>query len=383
MYRFSEGHLPSLLPSKHPTVSKKALPSNSIPTSISLPPIPSNSGYPAETRKTTEQLISLPSPLKQSEIAQILEAAKRSRDDRMAGGGAGGGGLGADRFGKARRNSIKLPTVSRKVPTMTFASPKSSLTMGRDRQKHVSPRRGAAFQHKVSAVQNGLTAKHGGSTEIIDLETTDTGESSERDAQYQMTPALSLQGQNTRSQPHLSTTTADTSPSTKKNTRPSQNHEGLRRSRSHARIASLPFPTPAAPLDEQVQLHQDTSASMEDTSSSKESVPAQREEKRPPPAPEKKATNASRPIVRKLTYTKLQGTSTKQSQKVHSVYGGRPYVIPMAKRIVKSPYPLHQAGGSGARKKRMPLHQYPRTKRKHPLSQKQELSLAKGKDLLL
>ena len=359
--------LPSILSPKHSTTQR---PDKNIPdptsASFSLPPV--NPTHPSNLLVATkrpspvaQQKNFLPSPLKQSELTLILEAAKKTRDDKMA------ATMGPDRFGRVRRNAKKRSVPHNKVST--FVSPRSSV-----KSKHVAlPRHSMEFQPKVS-----LRSAHSRNTEVIDLEATDLStslnENPERNpiaadsASGTTTAALSqLQGQNTRSQPHLTTTTSQLPRAKAPHT------QRLRRSRSHARIASLPFPEGT----EQKESHA-KSKSLEDVSS-KQSSPIHKHEKKTVIDAKATANSSSRPIVKKLNYLK-----TKQAEKAHtqSVYSGRPYVVPAARRMAQHHLhrsPHRQAGNKISKKKAATSHLYAPLKKKHQILPRQELPLAKGK----
>jgi hypothetical protein len=316
-----------------------------------------------------------PVPLKQSEITQILEAAKKSRDDKIA----------ASMVGTARTKRPARRTQASKFASV-FVSPRASLTG--NRSKYPVPQQTVEFQGE----------KSGETTEIIDLETSDAtslanqGINAISSIQDQLMPNAfqgenttsqphltvsraaqkskiqnqsmnTLHGQNTRSQPHLST-----SPFKKaiQKSKPVRNQR-LRRSRSHARINSDVGAEPAA--IEVKKENQAMSMSMEDMSesSSVEGANAGTE------------TSTSRPIVKKPNFAKQNS----RKQQVHSVYTGRPYVTPVARRLLQqTKSPQHKPPKSGVSKSKrvVPLSHYPHPKKRHnPLTgRKQELPMPRG-----
>lgn len=274
----------------------------------------------------------------------------------------------SDKFGRARQSPRKVAT--RKFAT--FVSPRVSLM--NNKTKYLVVPQTVAFQTGPSAIQGSSVTAKGETTVVIDLERSDTSTAALTENptthHLQAVSTTSLQGQNTRSQPHLSTTNAtnSTSKRVQNGSKPAKNQR-LRRSRSHARIASL---TSSQPMTEQRGSNQAKSVSMEDISS-----PTQKEEQKPSPG--RKGTTISRPIVRKPNFDEQNNAKQNAKSHAHSVYGGRPYIIPMAKRIIHrngSPYP-QGLGNRNTKKKRVPLigNQYPHLKRKA----RQELPMAKGK----
>lgn len=308
--------------------------------------------------------------LKKSELNQILEAAKKTRDDKMA--------ASMDRFGRLRRNARKKVASRR---TTTFVSPRTLTGKHMVQQQNTDfekPNLKAAMRQADTMQQVDeplpVAAKSSVNTEVIDLENTDISTSSTENltATHQLpaTPSmLSLQGQNTRSQPHLTS-----SPSKTSHHHRSSKTQHLRRSRSHARIASLPHDECTEGFSKEGPHAK--SSSMEDVSS-KNSSPVQKLDAKN--VPDRKSTSSSKPIVRKPNYIKQNSTRQVGKGQTQSVYTGRPYVIPVARRIIqhtKSPY--HQvgvvAGDRHVAKKKGP---YVSSRRKQP-HPRQELSMAKG-----
>lgn len=321
--------------------------------SLTLPPINSKYHTLSTAKKPSPSESdprSFPVPLKKSEITQILEAAKKSRDDKIA------ATLGVG--GRAKR----------KIKPATFVSPRASFNG--NRSKHAIPQ-----QTVVVDTKSGGSTHRGEVTEVIDLENSDTGSVTlNTEVPDRSTPVdRSLQGQNTKSQPHLSNShlkkAAKSKPARK---------QRLRRSRSHVRIGSIPFTTSSVGKGES----QTMSVSMEDVSSKPEPRPSsaiRREQANV--VIETKGMSTSRPIVKKPNFVK-QNTKRSSKPQAPSVYAGRPYVIPVARKIIqqtKSPRHPAPRSGSAVKSKRLPVGQYPRLKRKHHPLTKQELSMPTGK----
>ena len=383
----SDLHLPSIASPRHSLSSK-----STAKDSLTLPPINSLKKPALEAEQRA-----FPVPLKKSELTQILEAAKKSRDDKIA---------AALAMGRAKRPQ-KRATTSKLAAA--FVSPRASYAGNRSKYP-VLPQT-VVFQGERSGVSR--SSAQGETTEIIDLETSDAASlATSASPDKSVVPLESFQGQNTRSQPHLTS-----SPSKKSTLRPKvqdvpesfqgQNtrsqphlttlplkkatqtskptrHHRLRRSRSHARIVGdLGQGEPTAGLGEKP-----ISVSMEDVSGetgSKGEVLGEEGGEEKETVAETKGTSTSRPIVKKPTFVKQNLKHSGMKAQTHSVYAARPYVIPVARRILQqAKSPRHQAppkSGVTKSKRVAPLGQYPRGKKKlHPLaSRRQELPMPRGK----
>lgn len=372
MHRVSDDRLPRVMSPNHlvaATEQRKKSPNLS--TSLPLPHITSSGCYQSDTlappnhdyqEKGSPIVLQpgqnvFPVPLKQSEITQIVEAAKKSRDEKIA------ASLGLDKFGRAKR-----PHKKNQSKFIVFASPRTSIN--RSKIQQVLPQ--VSYNIAAAALGSRHTAG-GGSTEVIDLETSDAIGAAVVVVESADVHMVSLQGQNTRSQPHLSTKKGATS-----KFKPNRNQK-LRRPRSHTRMGgSLAFHTAPRLAAEQGE-GRTISVSMEDVSGKVSHV--QEDEPKPVQAgPEKKGGSISRPIVKRPNFAKQNTTKQSVKSQVHSVYGGRPYVIPVAKKILQQTKSMHHSMGAGGRTndKRLSLNQYPGVKRRHQPLPRKEIHMPKG-----
>ncbi len=368
----SDSHLPCIEPpNKHlETAAPDSKAATKEHADLSLPPIHFNQSAAAAaatsiTKSTTQEPDhnSFPEPpLKKSDLTQILEAAKKIRDEKIA------ASLGLDRFNRVKKLPRKV-AVSR---VANFTSPRASLTNYKNRYAAAVQQQTVDFQPDPSTVTYTAGPKTQGeaTTEVIDLESGGEAAVMEGfDPQLKSTSLVSLRGQKTRSQTHLITSP----PSTKADdcTKPARNQR-LRRSRSHARIGSHPFAKQA-----EKTVGQSKSVSLEDMPNKvRASTPALKREQRA--IFERRNATTSKPIVRKPVFVK-QAVPKLNLKQTNAVYGTRPYVIPMARRVGQqgsSPQRRQGLAGNKNPKKRMPLDPYPRLKRKH---QRQELSMPRGK----
>ena len=326
---------------------------------LSLPPIHFNQSTVATITGTKSSAQepdhkSFPEPLKKSDLTQILEAAKKIRDDKIA------ASMGLDKLNRAKRSPRKVAAGR----VANFTSPRASLTNYKSRYNTI-PQQTAAFQRESVVTQTGGSKAQGEATEVIDLESGETAMES-FDPQLKSISLVSLQGQKTRSQTHLITSSSKKEQNSF--VKPARGQR-LRRSRSHARIGSYPFA-------KQVEKRDSRSISLEDVPNKvRASSPALKKEQRA--LLERKSTTTSKPIVRKPGFVK-QTVPKLNIKQATTVYGTRPYIIPMARRIgQQNSSPQRQGLASNKiAKKRVPLNSYPRLKRKH---QRQELSMPRGK----
>ena len=384
MCRISDDRLPRVVSPNHSMASEQSKKPSILSTSLPLPQIncyqsdtlapPNHShqakGSPMEVLQPGQNVF--PVPLKQSEITQIVEAAKKSRDEKIA------ASLGLDRFGRAKRPHRRTQAQGSKFTV--FTSPRTSFNKSKQQ----------ILPHSMATVashgnRHGALINKGGTTEVIDLETSDAmgaAVTAVEGADVQQRPSISLQGQNTRSQPHLTTKKA-TITTTASRLRQNRNQK-LRRPRSHTRMGptGLVLHTASRLTTEQAEGHT-ISVSMEDVSG--KVSPVQKEESKPPQeptAPEKKGGSISRPLVKRPNFVKLNSTKQSVKSQVHSVYSGRPYVIPVAKKILQQTKSTHHMGGhsmGGRTSKRLSLSQYPSMKRRHQPLQRKEIPMPKGK----
>lgn len=356
-----DGHLPSI---ENPNKSSETA-SKPPAMDFTLPPVhfnPSSVGHftqhslTANKPSTEPDHKSFPEPIKKSDLAQILEAAKKIRDEKIA------ATAGVDRLNRAKKSPRKV-AVSR---VANFNSPRTSMTNYKSRyvtQQTV----GFQSEPNSSRVPADQKMLSGGATEIIDLESSDAATVDSYNPQLKSVSLVSLHGRKSRSQAHLTT-----SPS--KSRLPKS--QRLRRSRSHARIGSQHITKQDAK-----RINHSKSVSLEDMPAIlRASSPVVKREQRVAMFEQRgiaaATTTTSKPIVKKPSFIKptVPKLNIKQAD---SVYGARPYVIPMAKRVVQqgsSP----QRHGIANTKKKASRKSYSHLKRKHQ-RQRQELTMPKGK----
>ena len=326
---------------------------------VSLPPIHFNHSIVSNTTaapKSSSQDLdskSFPEPLKQSDLTQILEAAKKIRDEKIA---------CLDKLHRAKKSPRKVAAGSRFA---NFTSPRSSLTNYKNKC--------AAPQQTVGFHPDSNTTKIEPTAEVIDLESVEAAMESRFDQPLESVSFVSLPN-SIRSQKTRSQTNLTASPSKKEHSNSVKHPKGqrLRRSRSHARIGSHPF------IKQSKMREGHKSISLEDVPNKvRSSSPALKREQRL--LLERKSTTTSKPIVRRPGFVK-QAVPKLNIKQANSVYGTRPYVVPMARRIGQqgsSPQRQGLAANKNARK-RVPTNPYypTRTKTKH---QRQELAMPRGK----
>lgn len=364
--------MPGIVPPKHSAAFKKT----SSGAGTALPPIINSTFHntlqvtfddAAKRSPLDEDHKTLPTPITNLEIVQIVEAAKKSRDDKIA---------ATERLNRVRRLPKKAPA--------------KKLSLASSSRKSMIPQHTVAFQVDPTVGQSGPMMSHDESTVVIDLEgsLTSMPPSETSNAGLQALSTVSLQGgqsTNLQQQSHHSTSSLK---GNSNNLKPVivVSHR-LRKMRSHTRTGSLPFSTLADPAGGKKHSHTKlNSISAEDVVKPSTQVQPKEEEQKPV-AVERKSVSVSKPIIKKPNFSKQSSSSTHQGIKMQtqSVYGARPYVIPIARRITRgqpqSRSPQHKPlENRSTRKKKVPPIQYPRLRRKkHQQLPRQELSMAKGK----
>ena len=274
------------------------------------------------------------SSLKKSDITQILEAAKKSRDDKNA------AGLGLDRFGRVK-----------KQPKFTFAS---------SRYKYNAP--------QISTIPCDI-----GTTEVIDLESgDDSAIHLKKTKSY-----TSLKFQSSKSQPHLYP-----SPFRKSLIQKTERNQKFYKPKYHACEPNQK----KLNVDKSVVGPREREAVTKKAGSTHTTPRHKHSEEAHIDSERKTHRSTLKPIAKKSTFTKLSNNIKQNGRRprtpVHSVYKDRPYILPVAPQMFlhdKSSQGHNAIKNKSTKKKRTTLNPHHHTVRTRHPSQRKELIMAKGK----